>query len=91
MSDKLDKIVADIFTEIGAAQEIHGLLPDDTFYCLVIIMEELGEASESALLARIPDHTGRDKAIKNFRLELIQVAAMIISLLMKVDSDEINF
>lgn len=64
----------------------------DLFRFLAILMEEVGEASQSAVKSYLESKTPEESEmhLRNYRKELVQVAAMAVQMIESVDRNELR-
>jgi len=76
------KVVTDALKELRRAEGVWGEQNHDIFTHLSIVGEELGEVHKAALQARFE---GKSQA--HIRYEAVQLAAMALGLLLRIDRD----
>lgn len=64
----------------------------DPFKFIAILMEEVGEAAQQAVKCYLEskDSATSIQHLKNYRAELVQVAAMAVQMIESVDRNELN-
>lgn len=74
-----DKAIEMILTELRLAEEKHPCWPDDIVHAAAILAEETGEVVKDAL-----DVHYVGKSIENLKIELAQVGAMAVRMLINI-------
>lgn len=69
----IDKVIADVCSEVLRAEQKHPCWPDNDFEALAILTEEVGEAAQAMIEEK---HYGAPH--DDVRKEMIQCAAMAI-------------
>ena len=87
----LHQILKEIENERKKQDEIWGEQNHGTFFWLTVLMEEVGEASKAALEANIyMNPNNRAIFFKEYRQELIQVAAVAVAAIESLERNELG-
>lgn len=80
----MDLIISDVVNECIRQINKWGIQNHTPLEWLVILMEEVGEASQEALRVRFNENY----PVESFKEEMIQVAAVALSIIDCIDRDE---
>lgn len=87
---KIEFIFQEIQAERQRQDEKWGEQNHKPVVWLSILMEEVGEAAKEAVEARQYFHENYDDKLRNYRTELIQVAAVCVAMIESLDRNELR-
>lgn len=82
---RLDDIVADVEDECAEQHDKWGVQEHSQLYWLGILVEEVGEVAKAIIEAGLPGRRRNPATVVDLRTELVQVAAVAISMIACLD------